>query len=161
MSRSPSSQKVQDALTKLGYDYDIIEFAESTRTAQEAAERVGCEVGQIVKSLVFKGKSSGKAILILTSGANRVDVKRFKVYVGEKIGRADPAFVRERTGFAIGGIPPLGHLHPLETYVDVDLLRHEKIWAAAGTPNAVFELPSRELQKMTCGKIVSVRKEKK
>ena len=156
---SKSAQKVQDALTKLGYAYEVIEAAESTRTAEEAAARVGCSVGQIVKSLIFKGKKSGKAILILTSGANRVDVKRIVAYTEEKIGRADPDFVRERTGFAIGGIPPLGHLHPIETYVDEDLLNFEEIWAAAGTPKAVFKMRASELEKMTGGKIIQVKQE--
>ena len=156
---SKSAEKVQNALTKLGYAYKVIEAAESTRTAEEAAARVGCSVGQIVKSLVFKGKKSGKAILILTSGANRVDVKRIAAYAQEKIGRADPDFVRERTGFAIGGIPPLGHLHPIETYVDEDLLNFEEIWAAAGTPKAVFKMRASELEKMTGGKIIQVKQE--
>ena len=156
---SKSAQKGQDALTKLDNAYEVIEAAESTRTAEEAAARVGCSVGQIVKSLVFKGKKSGKAILILTSGANRVDVKRIAAYAQEKIGRADPDFVRERTGFAIGGIPPLGHLHPIETYVDEDLLNFEEIWAAAGTPKAVFKMRASELEKMTGGKIIQVKQE--
>ncbi len=159
MPISSSAQKVQDALVKLGYDYKIVEFAESTRTAEEAANRVGCEVGQIVKSLIFKGKKSGKAILILTSGANRVDIKRIKAHAEEKIGRADPAFVRERTGFAIGGIPPLGYLNPIETYVDLDLLRFEEIWAAAGTPNAVFKLRASDLEKMTGGTVIQIKQE--
>ena len=154
---NPTAQKVQDALKELGYDYQIVEFAESTRTAEEAAARVGCEVGQIVKSLIFKGKKSGKAILILTSGKNRVDVKKIKAYAQEKIGRADPAFVRERTGYAIGGIPPLGHIHPIETYVDLDLLGYKELWAAAGTPNAVFKMPSSELSNMTGGTVVAVK----
>ena len=154
---SPSAQKIQDALEKLGYDYKVIEFAESTRTAEEAAARVDCEVGQIIKSLIFKGRKSGKAILILTSGKNRVDVKKIKAHVHEKIGRADPAFVRERTGFAIGGIPPLGHLHPIETYVDLDLLGYKELWAAAGTPNAVFKLPASELIKITGGTVIPVK----
>mgnify|MGYP003964086851 CR=1 FL=1 len=154
---SKSAQKVQDALTKLDNAYEVIEAAESTRTAEEAAARVGCSVGQIVKSLVFKGKKSGKAILILTSGANRVDVKRIAAYAQEKIGRADPDFVRERTGFAIGGIPPLGHLHPIETYLDEDLLRFEDVWAAGGTPNAVFKMDAKELEKMTGGKVIIVK----
>lgn len=157
MPLSSSAQKVQDALKNLNYDYAVIEFSESTRTALEAAERVGCAVGQIVKSLIFQGKKSGKAILILTSGANQVDVKRIKAYADEKIGRADPAFVRERSGYAIGGIPPLGHLNPIETYIDEDLLQHEKIWAAAGTPNAVFELDADQLEKMTGGKVIAVK----
>lgn len=157
MPLSISAQKVQDAINALGYDYTVIEFEDSTRTALEAAERVGCEVGQIVKSLVFQGKSSGKPILILTSGANRVDVKRIKAYAEEKIGRADPAFVRERSGFAIGGIPPLGHLNPMETYIDEDLIQYGKVWAAAGTPNAVFEMDANQLETMTGGKVIAVK----
>ena len=157
MPLSTSAQKVQDALKSLGYTYEVIEFSESTRTALEAAERVGCKVGQIVKSLIFQGKTSGKAILILTSGANQVDVKRMKTHAEEKIGRADPAFVREWTGYAIGGIPPLGHLNPIDTYIDEDLLQYEKVWAAAGTPNAVFEMDADQLKKMTGGKVVAVK----
>jgi len=156
---SKSAEKVQNALAKLGYAYEVIEAAESTRTAEEAAARVGCSVGQIVKSLIFKGKKSGKAILILTSGANRVDVKRIVAHTQEKIGRADPDFVRERTGFAIGGIPPLGHTHPIETYVDEDLLNFDEIWAAAGTPKALFKMPASELEKITGGKIIQVKQE--
>mgnify|MGYP002640643644 CR=1 FL=1 len=157
MPLSSSAQKVQDAIKYLGYDYEVIEFEDSTRTALEAAERVGCEVGQIVKSLVFQGKNSGEPILILTSGANRVDVKRIKAHAEEKIGRADPAFVRERSGYAIGGIPPLGHLHPMKTYIDEDLLQYDKIWAAAGTPNAVFELDANQLEKLTGGQVIAVK----
>lgn len=154
MTLSSSAQRIQEELIKLGYDYTVIEAEESTRTAEEAAARVGCEVGQIVKSLIFQGKSSGKAILILTSGANRVDVNRIKAYANEKIRRADPEFVRECTGFAIGGIPPLGHVRLIETYVDEDLLRYEEIWAAAGTPKAVFKMQASELPKMTGGKVI-------
>lgn len=157
MPLSSSAQKVQDAIKNLGYDYEVIEFEDSTRTALEAAERVGCEVGQIVKSLVFQGKNSGEPILILTSGANRVDVKRIKAHAAENIRRADPAFVHERSGYAIGGIPPLGHLNPLKTYIDEDLLQYEKIWAAAGTPNAVFEMDADELPKMTGGQVIAVK----
>ncbi len=157
MSLSPSAQKVQDALIQLGYDYKVIKFNKSTRTAEDAAARVKCDVGQIVKSLIFKGKKSGKAILILTSGANRVDIKRIHAHAKEKIGRANPDYVRARTGFAIGGIPPLGHLHPMETYIDEDLLTFDEIWAAAGTPNAVFKMKSENLSKMTGGKIIRVK----
>jgi prolyl-tRNA editing enzyme YbaK/EbsC (Cys-tRNA(Pro) deacylase) len=154
---SSSAQKIQDALRAAGFDCTVIEHQESTRTAQEAADRVGCTLGQIVKSLIFKGQTSGKAILVLTSGANRVDEKRLSGYAGEAIGRADPDLVRSATGFAIGGVPPLGHTHPIETYIDEDLLQYETVWAAAGTPNAVFEMPSASLQKMTGGRIVPVK----
>jgi Cys-tRNA(Pro) deacylase len=154
---SPSAQKVQDALIALGFDLTVIEHAESTRTAQEAAERVGVTLGQIVKSLIFRGKTSGKPILVLTSGANRVDEKRIKEYAGEKIGRADADFVREVTGYAIGGVPPIAHNQPMETYLDEDLLQYDLIWAAAGTPKAVFELTPADLQKMTKGRVAQVK----
>ena len=154
---SPTAQKIQDLLKSLGYDYVVIEHTESTRTAQEAAERAGCELGQIVKSLIFKGKESGKPILVLTSGANRVDEKRISRYAGEAIGRADADFVRTTTGFAIGGVPPVGHAQALETYLDEDFLQYETIWAAAGTPNAIFELRTFDLQKLTDGKVVRVK----
>jgi len=154
---SPSAQKVDDALRALGYHFDIIEHAESTRTAQEAAERAGCELGQIVKSMIFRGKVSGKPILVLTSGANRVDEKRISEYAGEAIGRADPDFVRSATGFAIGGVPPVGHPQKLETYLDEDFLQYKTIWAAAGNPNAIFELPIAALQAITDAKVVRVK----
>ena len=156
---SSSAQKIQDILSTLGSDFQVIEFTESTKTAQEAAERVGCQLGQIVKSMIFRGQVSNKGILVLTSGANRVDEKKISDYAQETIKRADPDFVREMTGFAIGGVPPLGHRHPLETYIDEDLMQYTSLWAAAGTPNAVFELPSSNLAKITLGKIVRVKPE--
>ena len=154
---SQSAQHIQDLLNSLGYEYQVIEHIESTRTALEAAERAGCELGQIVKSLIFKGKKSGKPILVLTSGANRVDEKRIREYVGEKIGKADADFVRTVTGYAIGGVPPLGHPQKMETYLDEDFLQFETIWAAAGTPNAIFELKTEDLQAMTSGTVVQVK----
>ncbi len=154
---SSSAQKVQDQIKSLGFDYIVIEHAESTRTAQEAAERAGCELGQIVKSLIFKGKESGKPILVLTSGANRVDEKRIGEYAGEAIGRADADFVRAVTGFAIGGVPPIGHAQKLETYLDEDFLQYPTVWAAAGTPNAIFELKTSDLQKMTGARVARVK----
>ncbi len=154
MPLSPSAQKVQDTLTALGFEYTVVEHAGSTRTAQEAADRAGCEQGQIVKSLIFKGRISGKPILVLTSGANRVDEKSISEYAGEAITRPDADFVRTVTGFAIGGVPPIGHLQKMETYIDEDFLQYETIWAAAGTPNAIFELKTNDLQKMTAGRVV-------
>ncbi len=154
---SPSAQKVQETLTNLGFACRVIEFTESTRTAQEAADRVGCTLGQIVKSLIFKGLASGKPVLVLTSGSNRVDENRISACAGEAIGRADADFVRAMTGFAIGGVPPLGHAQPMETYLDEDLLQYPTIWAAAGTPKAVFELTPADLQKMTRGRAVQVK----
>ena len=154
---SQSVQKVQDTLHSLGYKFTVIEFAESTRTGQEAAVRVGCTLGQIVKSMIFKGQNSGRPILVLTSGSNRVDEKVISEYAGEPIGRADAEFVRAATGFAIGGVPPIGHLQPMETYLDEDLLQYASIWAAGGTPNAVFELTPPALQKMTGSKAVRIK----
>src|SRR3972149_6155727 len=119
---SPSAQKIQDLLNSLGYNYAVVEHAESTRTAQEAAQRAGCELGQIVKSLIFRGRTSGKPILVLTSGANRVDEKRIAEYAGEPIGRADADFVRTATGFAIGGIPPPRPKEKKERYLFEDFL---------------------------------------
>lgn len=154
---SSSAQKIQDQLKSLGYEYTVIEHAESTRTAQEAADRAGCQLGQIVKSLIFKGRESGKPILVLTSGANRVDEKRISAYAGEPISRADADFVRTVTGFAIGGVPPVGHIQKMETYIDEDFLQYQTIWAAAGTPNAIFELKTSDLQTMTNGTLARVK----
>ena len=154
---SPSSQKVQDILNSLGYDFAVLESESHTKTAQQAADTVGCDVAQIVKSLIFKGQSSGKPILVLTSGANRVDEQRISGYAGEPIGRADPEFVRSVTGFAIGGVPPVGHVVPMETYIDEDFLQFAEIWAAAGTPNSVFKLSPDALKEMTGGKVVKVK----
>lgn len=148
---SPSARKVQQALADQGFGCHVMEFAESTRTSQEAADRIGCKLKQIVKSLVFKGIASGKPILVLASGANRVDEKLVGALAGEGIGRATPDFVREVTGFAIGGVPPLGHARAMETWLDEDLLQYATVWAAAGTPNAVFRLTPDDLVRMTGG----------
>lgn len=157
MPLSPTAQKVQDLLAERGFDCTVIEHAESTRTAQEAADRAGCLLGQITKSLIFKGRQSGKPILVLTSGANRVNEKLISEYAGEPIGRADADFVRDVTGFAIGGVPPLGHAQPMETYLDEDLLQYPTVWAAAGTPNAIFELTPGALLEMTSANVARVK----
>ena len=154
---SPSAQKIQNLLNSLDYNYTVVEHVESTRTAQEAADRAGCELGQIVKSLIFRGKASGKPILVLTSGVNRVDEKRINAYAGESISRADADFVRSVTGYAIGGVPPIGHNEKMETYIDEDFQQYQTVWAAAGTPHAIFELKMDDLQKMTEGKITQVK----
>ena len=154
---SRSAKKVANSLAGLNIHCNVIELPDSTRTAPEAAQAVNCSVGQIVKSLIFRGKTSGKPILVLTSGANRVDEKRIAEYAGEPIGRADADFVRTVTGFAIGGVPPIGHAQKMETYLDEDFLQYPTIWAAAGTPNAIFEIATDDLQKMTGGKVVRVK----
>jgi prolyl-tRNA editing enzyme YbaK/EbsC (Cys-tRNA(Pro) deacylase) len=157
---SPAARKVQEALTAGGFACQVVELPQSTRTAREAAQAVGCEVAQIVKSLIFKGRQSGRPILVVASGVNRVDEGRLGELVGEAIERADPDFVKERTGFAIGGVPPLGHKEPLETFIDEDLLRYEEIWAAAGTPFAVFKLTPADLLAMTAGRVVAMKQER-
>lgn len=152
----PSAQKVQDALIALGFANRVIELEHSTRTSAEAADAVGCEVGQIAKSLIFQGRESGKAILIIASGSNRVNEKKMKKILGEKMRRPDAEFVREQTGFVIGGVAPIGHSQPLTTYIDEDLLTLEQIWAAAGHPNALYSLTPTELVAMTNGEVVSI-----
>jgi prolyl-tRNA editing enzyme YbaK/EbsC (Cys-tRNA(Pro) deacylase) len=130
---------------------------QSTRTAVEAAEAVGCGVGQIVKSIVFRAARSGRPILVLASGANRVDEKALADLVGEPLAKADADFVRERTGFAIGGVPPLAHSEPIETLVDEDLMAFAEIWAAAGTPNALFRLTPADLVRITGGRVTRTK----
>lgn len=153
---SASARKVQAALQALGLDLQVIELPGSTRTAVEAAQAVGCEVGQIVKSLVFKAKRSGRPVLVVASGVNRVDERKVEALIGEPLGKADAEFVRARTGFAIGGVPPLGHSEPLPTFIDEDLLQYDQIWAAAGTPHAVFRLTPADLQRITTGQIARI-----
>ena len=154
---SSSAQKVQQALNGLGLRLQVVELPGSTRTALEAAQAVGCQVGQIVKSLVFKAKRSERPILVIASGQNRVDEKRIEALIGESLGKADADFVRQRTGFVIGGVSPVGHLEKLETYIDQDLLQFDELWAAAGTPNAVFRLKPAELLQMTGGQVAEIK----
>ncbi len=154
---SKSAQSVQDALSNQGIEAEVVELPASTRTADEAAKAIGCQVAQITKSLVFRTKHTDKAVLILVSGSNRVNEKTIAKEVGEEIVKADADFTREKTGFAIGGIPPVGHKQKLETYIDEDLLQYKELWAAAGTPHAVFRLEPAILQKLTDGKVISVK----
>ena len=159
MAKEPgtSVKKVQQTLKALGFSDEIVIFPDSTRTAIEAAQAVGCSVGQIVKSLVFKGAQSHKPVLALVSGANRVNEKRLSSLVGEDIEKADADFVRQHTGFAVGGVPPVGHVAPLATFIDRDLLHYDEIWAAAGSPHAVFRLTPDDLQNMTGGEVVALQ----
>lgn len=156
MSLRPSAQRVQDALRAAGFANEVVELPDSARTAAEAAVAVGCEVGQIVKSLLFRSMTSGRAVLVAASGSHRVDEAKVAAIVGEPIGRASPDFVREQTGFAIGGVPPIGHAQPPVVVVDEALLAHARIWAAAGHPHAVFALTPDELVRMTGGKVARV-----
>lgn len=156
MTLKASAQRVQDALIAGGFTNQVVELEISARTSQEAADAVGCDVGQIAKSLIFATEQTGRGVLVITSGANRVDTGAVAAAVGEKLVRANPDFVREQTGYAIGGIPPLGHTNVLITYIDEDLLQFESIWAAAGHPNALFPLTPTELVAMTGGTVLDV-----
>jgi prolyl-tRNA editing enzyme YbaK/EbsC (Cys-tRNA(Pro) deacylase) len=152
-----SAQKVQDALVARGYQNQVIEFTDSTRTAEDAAAAVGCVVGQIAKSLIFRGATSQRPLLVITSGANRVHEKRAARHIGEKLEKADADYVHKTIGFAVGGVPPVGHAQPVSTYIDQDLLQYEQIWAAAGHPHAVFCLTPEELILMTSGEVIEVK----
>jgi prolyl-tRNA editing enzyme YbaK/EbsC (Cys-tRNA(Pro) deacylase) len=154
---SPSPQKVQEALKALGFTNQVVELQSTTRTSADAAQAVGCTVEQIAKSIVFRGKQTHKPILVIASGPNRVNEKRIEEFISEPLGKADANYVRRHTGFVIGGVPPLGHLEQLEIFVDEDLLQYEEIWAAAGSPNAVFKLTPSDLVKMTGGHVISIK----
>jgi prolyl-tRNA editing enzyme YbaK/EbsC (Cys-tRNA(Pro) deacylase) len=150
---APSALRVQAVL---GERYKVLEFDAGTRTAADAAAAVGCSVAEIAKSLVFRA-ASGRSVLVIASGTNRVSEKKASALLGEKIGRADADFVREKTGFAIGGVPPVGHAEAPLTLIDEDLLAFTTIWAAAGTPNAVFQLKPGELVELTGGRVADVK----
>jgi prolyl-tRNA editing enzyme YbaK/EbsC (Cys-tRNA(Pro) deacylase) len=154
---SPSAQKVQEALSRSGVQLKVVELPASTRTSAEAAQAVGCQVEQIAKSLVFKTRHTQKPILVIASGANRVDETMIGAHLGEAIEKADADFVRSRTGFVIGGVPPVGHSEALKTFIDEDLLTYQQIWAAAGTPHAVFPLQPADLVHITRGEVVRVK----
>ena len=149
MELSSSALKVQRALEAFGLSLKVVELPASTRTVIEAAQAVGCEIGQIVKSLVFKTKRVGRPVLIIASGANRVDERKLAARIGDEVVKADADFVRLHTGFAIGGVPPVGHAQKIETFLDEDLLQYREIWAAAGTPSAVFQIKPAELLRIT------------
>jgi prolyl-tRNA editing enzyme YbaK/EbsC (Cys-tRNA(Pro) deacylase) len=147
-----SAQKVQEALQALGLTCEVVQMQATTRTAEDAARAVGCKVGQIVKSLIFEGKQSHRPILVVASGE-----KILGQQISEPVKMANADFVREMTGFAIGGVPPLGHRRPLTVFIDEDLLGYAEIWAAAGTPRAVFKLTPDELKMITNGTVIAVK----
>ena len=149
---APSALKVQ---ASLGPCFTVLEFDSTTRTAEDAAAAIGCTVAEIAKSLVFRAES-GQSVLVVASGVNRVDEKKAAALVGERIGRADADFVRVKTGFAIGGVPPVGHATAPVVLIDEDLMRLTEIWAAAGTPNAVFRLTPADLVALTKGTIATI-----
>lgn len=153
---SPRAKCVQEFLFARGFSFEVKELPGSTRTAQEAADSIGCAVSQIAKSLVFKEKKTDRPVLVIASGSNRVDLKKIQKSTGLRLGKADGNFVKERIGFAIGGVPPVGHNEPLETLLDRDLKEYETIWAAAGTPFAVFQLKPVDLEPLTQGKWIDL-----
>ncbi|MBI3359989.1 MAG: YbaK/EbsC family protein [Chloroflexi bacterium] len=154
---SPAAQKVQAILREAGFDGAVRELPQSTRTAPEAAQAVGCDVGQIVKSIVFRAADSNRPILVVASGANRVNEKAIGDLIGEPLAKADADFVRARTGFVIGGVPPMGHSESIQTFIDEDLMNYAEIWAAAGTPNALFRLTPGELVRLTGGRVTKTK----
>lgn len=154
---SASARRVQEALRARNVAAAVVELPASTRTAKEAADAIGCTVAQIAKSLVFRARDSGRPVLVIACGTNRVDEAKVAALLGEPIGKADADFVRARTGFAIGGVPPVGHLEAPVTFVDEDLFALDRIWAAAGTPHAVFELTPADLPGLTGGVVADVR----
>lgn len=152
---SPTACRVQDLL---GDDFEVMEFDESTRTAEDAAAAIGCAVAQIAKSLLFRTKEDDRPVLVVASGTNRVDEKKVGRLLDMKIRRADAEFVRDATGFAIGGVPPVGHRQAPLVLLDDDLNQHDEIWASGGTPNAVFKLTPDQLAALTGGPFADVAK---
>jgi len=151
-----SARRVQEALDRSGLTFRVVEMPASTRTAKEAAAAIGCTVAQIAKSIVFRGAASGKPILVVTSGVNRVNEKVVAALAGEPLEKAAAEFVREETGYVIGGVPPLGFPGPITTWIDEDLLQFAEVWAAAGTPFTVFSLDPRRLEEITGGTVAGV-----
>ena|SRR5688572_14424442 len=153
---NPGVARVRSALDAAGVASAIVELPGAARTAQAAAAFLGCDVAQIANSLVFRGASSGAAVLVMSSGARRVDTAKLAATIGEPVEKANADFVRERTGFAIGGVAPVGHATPLKAYVETSLAAQPEIWAAAGHPHTVFRLTYGELLRITDGQAVEV-----
>lgn len=148
-----SALKVQEAL---GAEFKVLEFEETTRTAADAAAAIGCTVPQIAKSMIFKAVDSNRCVLVVASGPVRVSESKVADLLGEKIGRADPDFVRENTGYAIGGVPPVGHVNEPVVLIDETLMTFDTLWAAAGTPNSVFQLTPEQLVGLTGGTVADI-----
>jgi len=156
-SLSNSAQRVQIALNEHNLELEVVELPESARTSQEAADAIGCEVSQIAKSLIFRGKESDTPILVIASGDNKINERKLKAAVDEKVEKPDDDYVYEETGFASGGIPPVGHKEDIATYIDEDLMEQKVIWAAAGTPKTVFCITPQDLLEITNGEIIDIK----
>lgn len=148
---NPSVERVREALSRAGLQKEIVELPGAARTAQAAADFLGCAVAQIANSLVFRAQASDRAVLVMSSGAKRVDVQRLSAVLGEPAGKADAEFVRSRTGFAIGGVAPVGHADVGRIFIEKTLAGHRELWAAAGHPHTVFSLTYDELVRITGG----------
>jgi prolyl-tRNA editing enzyme YbaK/EbsC (Cys-tRNA(Pro) deacylase) len=153
-----AAQRVQALLRDAGSDCTVTMLAATARSAAEAAASIGCTVAQIAKSLVFRS-AGGRAVLVIASGPNRVDEQKIAAALGEAIGKADAGFVRDRTGYAIGGVAPIGHPPGVRIFIDADLANYDSIWAAAGHPHAVFRLTAAELTRLTKGTVITVAKD--
>ena len=158
-AQHPTALRTQNLLAEAGIDSRVVEFEQPTRTSAEAAAAIGCAVAEIAKSVVFRAKESGRAVVVVACGDNRVSESKVARLVGEKLGRADADFVRESTGYAIGGVSPLGHAKPVTLVLDADLQRFERIWAAAGTPFSVFPLTPPQLSALTGAAWADIRQE--
>jgi len=157
MSLSKRAQQFQDVLYQRSLGLRVIELPDSTRTADDAARALGCSKAQIVKSLVFRDTATERPVVVLASGPNRVNEKSIATHLGSEIDKADADFVKRATGFAIGGVPPLGHCEPVTLFVDEDLLQFDEVWAAAGTPHAVFKIPGKLTDILPEHTVISVR----
>jgi prolyl-tRNA editing enzyme YbaK/EbsC (Cys-tRNA(Pro) deacylase) len=148
-AQHPTAVRLSQRLRESGVDAQVVEFEQPTRTSADAAAAIGCSVAEIAKSVVFRGKASGEAIVVVASGANRVSEEKVAAIVGEALARADAEFVREATGYVIGGVAPIGHAKPVKLLLDDDLQRFETVWAAGGTPHSVFPLTPAQLRSAT------------
>ena len=154
---SKNARRVQSFLQERGFGFQVEELPDSTRTAADAAQAIGCSVPQIAKSLIFKTSDTGEPVLAIVSGSNRLDVKKVDSILERSIEKADADYVYEQTGYAIGGVPPVGHKSSITTLIDEDLLQYEAVWAAAGTPHAVFRLEPGTLPALTGGRVADIK----
>src|SRR5690625_34681 len=151
-----SAQVVQELIHQKGYDSEVVELPASTRTAQEAADALDCKVDQIAKTIVFKLRNTGEALLVVASGSNRINEKRVSEYIGDRLDKADATFVKEKTGYVIGGVSPVVKEETLKIVIDEDILQYDEIWAAAGHPKAVFQLTPDQLLALAGGEVIEI-----
>ena len=156
VSLKPANLRVKTCLQQAGLEFEISILPAAVRTARLAADALGCEVGQIANSLIFRDQASDQAVLVMCAGDRRVDLQKVQFETGIELGKADADFVRQQTGFAIGGVPPVAHTQSLRTLLDDSILRHAEIWAAAGTPESVFRMNPAQLQQITGGEWLDI-----